>query len=251
MNYLQRAFYIVSLSSLFFSCALTKKHPHEREVASRSPSILHIGDSQTRGPFGKFIYQYLKEKSDNVNVYGVSSSSPRHWVAPTYEMNWLCKQNSRHNENATKSMKKNVCSIKKQTTNGFAEVLKRHSPDIVFFQFLGNSMQRSRKQILTSLKQLLSMLNKRQKCVFITSPPYYKDLVERNKLRGETHRHFLDGIGKRCRVVQGFHMPGYADRYDYFYTVKNGKTRGDGMHFNAKGAQAYMDYIVDQLSDFF
>lgn len=241
---------LLILIFLGLSCSRTDV---TRSTASEGMTLLHIGDSQTEGPFGKLLYHYLA-KRDQVHLYGVSGSSPYRWIAPVVDSNgensWLCQKKARYNDSSYKNriaMKEQVCSAGDQRVSPFGKLLDTHEPDIVFFQFLGNSMSRSRKEILRDVGALLKMLEDNTKCVFITSPPYHHSLKKRNVLRGKTHDHFLEAIGQRCQVIEGFNMAGFSDQDDYFYRVVDGKRRGDGMHFNAKGAAKYLEFVAAEL----
>ena len=248
-----------SLVVLFlFTYSCTQLSTKDKRLPSNGTvRILHIGDSQTKGPFGKLLFDHLSTRGNEVHVLGVSSSSPRHWASVKGERasNWLCKQTSRYNDSTYKShisMKDSLCLDRLPNESVFKKSLDSYRPDLVIFQFLGNSMGRSQKKIKKSIHALLNTLSDEQGCIFITSPPYYKDLVERNKKRAQTHSYFLDALSSfsdepRCDVIEGFKMPSFSSQSDYFYTIKNGKKRGDGMHFNKKGARRYLDYIIDYL----
>ncbi|MBK24637.1 MAG: hypothetical protein CME70_11635 [Halobacteriovorax sp.] len=228
----------ILLSLIFASCSQFKRAP------SSVSSVLYIGDSQSEGFLGGMVYKHLKESSkiEEVRLYGVGSSSPRHWGDERDSKNskWLCKRNGRKNDSSRVPMKNEVCL----STNGDSafKYLNRKKPQLVIFQFLGNSMGFNENYISKKVGNLLGALSDEQQCLFITSPPYYKDLIEKNKLRVETQEYFLKAIGSRCKVLKGVteeSLATYAhDRENYL---------GDRIHLSKKGASEFFKMILPLL----
>ncbi len=207
-------------------------------------SILYIGDSQSEGYLGGMVFEHLDKisKVKKINLYGVGSSSPRHWGDKRSSKNskWLCKRKGRKNSSSRVPMKGEICL----STNGESAFgyLNRDKPGLVIFQFLGNSMGFNQNYISEKVGNLLGALTDEQQCLFITSPPYYKDLVEKNKLRVETQEFFIGAIGSRCKVVKGVtkeSLQTYAhDRDNYL---------GDRIHLSKKGASEFFKMILPEL----
>lgn len=207
--------------------------------SAEKTNILFIGDSQTEGYLGEIVYNYLKKSPyvKNVNVYGVGSSSPRHWQQniTTKYSKWLQKRTARLNDGRYKmngAMKPNSNQSLFMTLN------QRHNPDLVVFQFLGNSMMMSKNFIINNVRGLLSQLKDSQECIYISSPPYYMDMPEKNQKRAETQEYFLEAIGSRCRVLKGINedsLRNFATKREYF--IK------DKIHLTRDGAQEFFKLV--------
>ena len=220
----------------FISCS------HKERGPSSIQSLLYIGDSQSEGYLGGMVYKHLSPNIRDLNVFGFGSSSPRHWwdEQTTNNSKWLCKRKGRHNLKGNIKIKGKAC-IGDEKSSAF-ENLNKNKPDFVVFQFLGNSMGFNKDYIHSKVKKLLDALDEKQQCLFITSPPYYKDLVEKNKLRVETQEFFIEAIGSRCKMVKGVTeetLNGYAfDRENYL---------GYRIHLSKKGAAAFFEMIKSSL----
>lgn len=137
-------------------------------------------------------------------------------------------------------MKKEICAGTKGESS--FSYLNSKKSDLVIFQFLGNSMGFNESYINKKVNLLLSELSQEQQCLFITSPPYYKDLVSKNELRATTQEFFIKAIGSRCRVVKGItehSLQNYAHQRDNYL--------GDRIHLSKKGAQEFFKLIVPEL----
>lgn len=225
------------LAFILFSCSSNKRVP------SSQSGLLFIGDSQTAGNLGKFSYEYLTTKFDSseLEVYGVGGSSPRHWSSDqkAKDGKWLCSQKGRVNGNINVSMKKNICSGPEEQM--IYSYLNRKKADFVVFQFLGNSMGFSQEFIKSNVDKLLSELGN-QDCLFITSPPYYYELSEKNKLRKTTEDYLIKAIDNRCIVYAGMtdeNLKVFAyDRENYL---------SDRIHLSLKGAQTFFEQFKSML----
>ncbi|MFT6068187.1 MAG: hypothetical protein ACJAT2_003763 [Bacteriovoracaceae bacterium] len=226
------------LVSLFLLVSCT----HKVRSPSSVKSLLYIGDSQSEGFLGEMIYQHLSPSIKDLNVFGFGSSSPRHWgdEQTTNNSKWLCKRKGRHNLKRSIPIKAFAC--KGDKSSSAFENLNSAKPDLVVFQFLGNSMGFSEKYIHSKVTKLLEALDDKQECLFITSPPYFKDLVEKNKLRVETQDYFVSAVGNRCKIIKGVSeetLNGYAfERENYL---------GDRIHLSKKGAAAFFEMIRPSL----
>ena len=225
---------IILILFVSFSCS-TK----ERTPASSYKSVLYIGDSQSAGHLGRYVFDHLSKTFDakDIQVYGIGSSSPRHWGDPGNTKNgeWICKRTGRFNTEFEIPLKDKICSENKDKS-AFHHVNK-NKPDLVIFQFLGNSMGFSGSYIKEKVKQLLDEIQG-QDCIFITSPPYYKDLEEKNKIRVETEKHFKDAIGERCQFVQGMSEENLAT-----FLLERDHYVGDKIHLSKKGAGVFFEQI--------
>lgn len=219
---------------VFYSCTST-----ERQPASAYKSVLYIGDSQSAGYLGRYVYDHLVESfdKDKIQVYGIGSSSPRHWGDPGTSKNgkWLCKRSGRFNTNFNIPLNERLCAGD-ENKSAF-HFVNRSKPDLVVFQFLGNSMGFNGAYIKKKVKQLLDEIEG-QDCIFITSPPYYKDLAEKNKLRIETEKHFKEAVGNRCQFVQGMSEENLAT-----FLLERDHYVGDKIHLSKKGAKVFFEQV--------
>jgi hypothetical protein len=212
-------------------------------IASANDSILYIGDSQSAGHLGPIIHSYLKEKNPNQNIklFGISSSSPRHWADNIDSKNgsWLCSKKGRFNDQFNISLEDKIC--KGEPTHSAFHYLNKDRPDYVIFQFLGNSIGFNENFINKKIKTLLAEL-KNQNCLFITSPPYYADLEDRNLIRLKTESFFIKAIGSRCEIVRGMtrtNMDKFSTRREYY--------GADKVHLTKLGADTFFQQIKLKL----
>ena len=208
-------------------------------TSSASESILYIGDSQSAGHLGSYVHSHLKEKNPHktIKVFGIASSSPRHWSDSIDSKNgsWLCQRKGRFNDQFNISLNKKICSG--QSDKSAFHYLNKERPDLVIFQFLGNSMGFNESYIHKKVKELLSEL-KNQSCLFITSPPYYVDLQERNILRLKTESYFIKAIGARCDIVKGMSQQNMDD-----FRHKRAYFAADKVHLSKLGAEVFFQQI--------
>jgi lysophospholipase L1-like esterase len=229
MNYLLTCFLVFSISS----CNIGSRSPSSR------PSVLYIGDSQSASYLGGIIHKHLLKNFEerDIYLYGVGSSSPRHWSATRNEKGgkWLCSRKGRFNGSKGIPLNEKICRGEKE--NMIYSYLNLKKPDYVIFQFLGNSMGFNGPYIKEKITKLLN-----QDCLFITSPPYFHELKDKNLLRKQTENYFLAAIKDRCRLVSGMtdeNLKGFAkDRDNYL---------GDKIHLSSKGADEFFKQIKPQL----
>ncbi|NCN42172.1 SGNH/GDSL hydrolase family protein [bacterium] len=206
--------------------------------------VLHIGDSQTDLDFGKKMYGFLTSiySKKEVQVLGVSSSSPRHWASRKGEGDavWLCSQFGRVGGRTKVRMQGELCD-RQEFASPFAEA-NRDTPKHVFFQFLGNSMWLTPKQIKKNVKLLLGHLKDTQKCFFMTSPPYHLSLGEKNELRLKTEEYVVQAVGGRCTVFRGMTLDQLAQ--------DNANYHSDLVHLNASGAEKFLEAIRPSVLNF-
>ena len=200
--------------------------------------ILFLGDSQSAGFLGRIIFDHLIEShsAENVNVYGVSASSPRHWGSPqkSWSGNWLCNRKGRHNTGFEIPLKSKICGADKNKSA--LEHLMSDATHVVF-QFLGNSTQLEEEMIKRHLQNLLKKIGKR-KCVFITSPPHFH-VASTNKRRKEVEDLFVKTIGDQCQVSRG--MSG-SEIAEFSKEIEN--YLKDRVHLSRKGAQRFFELKV-------
>jgi hypothetical protein len=201
-------------------------------------SVLWIGDSQTHFSLGEHVYPKLISKFglSEVSLYGVGGSSPRHWGQPrsiaSENFDWLCDQSrmGRVNEKGNILIESKICRGPGNITMpiGFSVMDKvNHSkPDLVVFQFLGNSMGLISEAIRRNVSQLLKSLDFRQECIFVSSPPFHKDLEDRNQLRAQTEMYLADAVGNRCKFIYGMRVATLMRYERSFYNE-------DKVHLNA------------------
>lgn len=219
------------------SCSSVNRTPASK------PSILYIGDSQTEGALGGIIHEHLLKSFNETEIfiYGIGSSSPRHWSATKNDKNgeWLCSRKGRFNGTTNISLSEKVCPLEDQSM--IFSHLNREKPEFVIFQFLGNSMGFNRAYISEKITRLLNDLGN-QDCLFITSPPYYYTLKDKNILRKETEDYFLEAIKDRCKVIRGM-----SDDNHKIFSKNRENYLNDLIHLSSTGATAFFKQINGYL----
>jgi hypothetical protein len=227
-------YFIFFILFISFGCSIVERMP-----ASNYKSVLYIGDSQSAGHLGRHIFDHLSKSFEDkdIQIYGVGSSSPRHWADPGMSKNgqWLCKRSGRFNTQFNIPLKDKICSENKEYSA--FQYINRKKPDLVIFQFLGNSMGFNGNYIKKKVKRLLEEIDG-QDCIFITSPPYYKELTEKNKLRVETERHFKNAVGERCQFIQGMSEENLSS-----FLLERDHYVGDKIHLSKQGARVFFEQL--------
>jgi len=198
-----KTLYCICSLLILTSCA---SQTQKRLPASSVSSVLYIGDSQSAGPLGALVYEHLQQNfhDDDIRLYGVGSSSPRHWASLLSSqdnrkyMKWLCSK-KRRGRIALKTkvfMQNTLCGG--SGDESVFSYLNQGQPDLVVFQFLGNSMKVQPLEIRNHIHNLLGQLGEGQKCLWITSPPYYRGangkFTKRNQKRVATEDVFVEAI---------------------------------------------------------
>jgi|GEM_PF-3165556 len=230
------------------SCSSTK----HRVPSSIYQTVLWIGDSQTHGNLGKLVYPLMTSKygESNIELYGVGSSSPRHWSqtrsANSEHFDWMCDQwrYGRINKSGNGPVKGTLCETAEGALipEGLSvfDHVNRSKPDLVVFQFLGNSMGWSQEAINQNVGNLLKSLDDRQECIFISSPPFLAELVEANVLRAQTELFLANAVGDRCHFVYGMQVASNMRDVRSFYN-------DDRIHLSPSGAEHFYNLIKNQL----
>jgi hypothetical protein len=253
------------ITTLFIITVITACTGLNREPSSvnENSTILYIGDSQSAGFLGGLVFHELSNrfKEEHINVYGVGSSSPRHWADSIKGKSgkWLCdsKRRGRFNKNYQIDLKSRICNVK--GNESIYGSLNSKKPDYVVFQFLGNSMNQSNKSIDRNIKSLLGNLGN-QECLFVTSPPFYHgdvnpnktnlskvekkyiSLIEKNKHRLVTENRIINAVDGRCTIVRG--MIG-NDMIKFSHDREN--YAGDAIHLSRKGAANFLKHFKNSL----
>jgi hypothetical protein len=223
-------------------------------VSERSPdaqttimgeNVLYIGDSISAGPLGLLVYNHLSEKvgaDGKVNLYGIVSSSPRHWAPSkkTSGAKWLCKQKGRKNKIYPTNVSKDVCP-KRRKDSPISHLVKHNDPSLVIFQFLGNSMGMSESAINRNIQSLLDQ-TPQARCIFITSAPYHDSINHLNEKRLETANNFIKAINGRCEVFNGM-----SSERLHGFRKQRGHYAGDKKHLSSAGAKAFFEELKELL----
>ena len=212
--------------------------PHFQE------SVLFIGDSQTEGYLGEMTYDFLMDdkRVGKIALYGVGSSSPRHWADARGSKNseWLCQRKARYNNQLRVNLTQNLCPPNKE--GSIFQHLNEKKPELVVFQFLGNSMGFSESYINDKVQMLFAKMEDHQRCLFITSPPYYKELVEKNKLRLKTQDYIAKAAGSRCKIILGYTNTSYPK-----FAMERDNYLSDRIHLSKKGALLFFNMFKEYL----
>lgn len=210
--------------------------------SAMASSVLFLGDSQSHGPFGRHMYKFFLENAslENVHVYGVGSSSPRHWISSKEQRDgkWLCKRKGRFNSSQSASIKKHICKKSKPRESAFKYLVRTTSPNWVVFQFLGNSTGFSKEFIQKRLKEVMQALPEKSRCAFITSPPHYISKEKANVKRERVQGYFAEVISERCLFIPGVTqetLQGFAANSKNFWP--------DKMHMSELGAKRFFEYV--------
>ena len=221
-----------------FSCSMG-----QRQTASENKEVLFVGDSQTAGSLGELVHDHLKNHlpAESFEVYGVGSSSPRHWgkERKSKDGQWLCKRTGRYNASYEIPLKRKLCSGTEDQS--IFSHINRFRSNLVVFQFLGNSVGFSESQINKNINELLNSLGN-QDCLFITSPPHYFELEEKNKVRHETENYFIKAIGSRCKVIRGM-----SEENLKVFQYQRNYYLNDKIHLSQAGAQAFFEQFKNSL----
>jgi lysophospholipase L1-like esterase len=236
---------LILIITSFSSCSSLKSRGPTSENIHSGEKILYIGDSISAGPLGSLIYEHLSARvgeKGSVNLYGVVSSSPRHW-APAKKSKgakWLCKQKGRKNSKYPTSVTKDICP-RRRSVSPIRHLAKKNEPTLVIFQFLGNSMGMSESSIKRNVTSLIDQVPG-AKCIFITSPPYHQSINSQNTKRLQTANRFLKAVDNRCEVFNGMakeRLEKFRENRDYY--------AGDKKHLSKKGAAVFFNELKELL----
>jgi lysophospholipase L1-like esterase len=221
-----------------------------------------------------------------VTQLAVSGSSPHHWSAlagdPQFSrvdsswQSWILGQLMKKNETNHRSQVLSSRSnpfyrlTREENSSLIEAVVKEINPQLVVFQFLGNSvgfyeqslsLSSSRQEpylnntIKRHLENLLAVtLNPHhpRKCLFITSSPLeIKNSTQnrKNQRRQETQNlmeNYIRQINPSCEIIKGISEDSIA--------LISGNSRhfvGDGVHLSRLGAQVFVDYLTPSLCESF
>lgn len=233
---------LIYLLIILTSCTHTIRQPSS-ENSLEGQRILYIGDSFSAGYLGGYVYEHLKQKvgtNGDVNLYGVVSSSPRHWapVKNSQGAKWLCRQEGRKNASYPTNVKKSICP-KRRKNSPISHLMQAHNPHTVIFQFLGNSMGMSERGIINNVTNLIDQIDG-AKCYFILSPPYHQSIDSQNAKRKLTSERFIKAIAGRCEIYNGMdeaNLPQFKAERDHY--------AGDKKHLSRTGARVFFNDLKD------
>ncbi len=209
-------------------------------------SLLYIGDSQTAGFLGQMVFDKVSSvlKPEDIRVYGVSSSSPRHWAGSPNSKSgaWLCRQKGRINDQRGTKLRSRICNNTDQNLPIFTHI-NSLKPKYVVFQFLGNSVNFDKAFVQRKVTSLLRNLDN-QKCLFITSPPHYFEREKSNKARVLTENYIAEAVGSRCLFSKGM----TKENLEVFSKNRSFYAR-DKIHLTRAGATEFMSQIESSLDE--
>ena len=235
---------LITLTLIVSCSSAIKRRPTSNSIKT-AERILYIGDSISAGPLGGLIYRHLKSRvgdEGSVKLYGVVSSSPRHWapVKKSKGAKWLCKQKGRRNNTYPTSVSKDICP-KRRKHSPLTHLMKKNDPTLVIFQFLGNSMGMSEASIAKNVTSLIDQ-SSQARCIFITSPPYHQSIDSQNEKRFNTAQRFLKAISSHCEIFNGMSL----NRLENFKKNRD-HYAGDKKHLSQKGAMVFFEELKSLL----
>ncbi len=255
MEFTYRNFLIllVTIATIFTQHSIAENASPLRDPASgaclscKRKTLLHIGDSQTEGYFGEYLYKFLSKKlgGSGLAIVGVGSSSPRHWAQPlnTEYPKWLCSRTGRVNGHSHVSMHDTAC-MGTSNQSAFSILNQGHEASFVIFQFLGNSEQFKKSFIEKQIKSLTASLGKNQKCLFIITQPSHESLKEKNKRRLQIRDYIVSAAQKRCKIFDGMskkYIDSFSKRKDFY--------QNDLIHLSPLGAKTFVEYLEPALNE--
>jgi hypothetical protein len=257
---------ILLLLSLSFSSMLNAK------------SVLYFGDSQSYGAMGTMMAQDLEKGDelchiiqseeqdegsiDQVTLLAVVGSSPNHWgdaSLATGGGKWLCEQTMKQYETGKDVLRavgtKYCQAARNQNISVVEAAIQLVNPDLVVFQFLGNSAwfyQRAQqlpaeqreaylqKTIKAHLQSILEPVGERQ-CLFISSNPTHiskgGSIIERRNLQ-EVFKRYVALIKPECQFLEG-----NTEESVRLLSHDPANYAADKVHMSAKGGRIFVDYI--------
>lgn len=239
---------------------------------AHAKSILYLGDSQSYGAMGTMMAEDFEKGTslclehqapeDEVTLLAVVGSSPRHWGDTQKRPgmgDWLCKQKMKQYQTGKRTVHtvdNPFCdeSIRNKTSV-LAAAINQINPDMVVFQFLGNSswiytqaMQLPADQreaylertIKTYLASVLEPVGNRE-CLFMTSNPVHISKLQAIKQRQQLQaifKRYIAEINPNCQFLAG-----NTDASVALISHNATHFQRDKVHLTAKGGRVFVDYI--------
>ena len=215
----------------------TKKTSKPSAPDAPPPSILMIGDSLSVGKFGEVIQMHLALKH-RVAAYASCGSSPEHWLAGEPDFVTKCGYRQRTNDSDIFTDWVNGRPPRPTRTPKLADLVRKHKPTILVVQLGTNWMDRnlSDEQMNEYLSRLVEEARRGtvEKIVWIAPP----DSSRLRKTQGRIHQ-----ILRRAATRKNFDI---IDSRNVTHYV-NGKTGGDGIHYNSESSEAWAHAIQRDL----
>ncbi|MEO0336728.1 MAG: SGNH/GDSL hydrolase family protein, partial [Pseudomonadota bacterium] len=226
--------------------------------------VLLIGDSQSEGNYGTFLRELLNDLSagpgacdgvasqaNNVSLYAVGSSSPRHWVDtgrnPDFA-GWFCtsSRQMRMHLPAQRTQSIPTSRICQEGRSPFQNLIQQTDPDVVVMTFGVNSIG-FRGTVRERVKTMLGQIPPDKPCLFIASPPSVlpnhqatEDQIAQ-ALREFNAERRSQGLGT-CGFVPGRS----ATNVNRFEANRNTYLTRDGYHLRDAGARYFAGYVASE-----
>ena len=189
--------------------------------------VLHIGDSQSVGTFGRTIYEGFLDTQGEGAVLSIAScgSTARHWLSGNATR---CGYVQRGELTMTKAARdrRNRRRRRSHATPVFETLAQRFHPDIVVVQLGGNYMGRTERFLRETVDRLAQqVVDSGARCVWVGPSDARRDNAGGRGLSRDEVADLLPGIlGDRCQFID-------SRRYTSYPT--NG---GDGVHLDSLGS---------------
>lgn len=228
-------------------------------------NILQVGDSHTEGHYGTFMKQFLENpgsvcdvpsQNNQVSLYGLGSSSPRHWGDSRRrngEGAWFCSRSQvRQHITGQSSRTIPASDICQQGKSPFASVYDSTNPDLVVFTFSHNSMflRNNQRALNTYIHRQLDILSNDTECIYITDPPAPR--FDRNHVEGiedafvrsiqEWNQERASQGKTTCAIVEG--MTAHTETQ---FNAHRNYLKSDRWHLTETGAQFFANDVGQRI----
>lgn len=212
----------------------------------KTARVLVVGDSLTVGPFGTRMQQWLHANlgANRVFIYGSCGSSPEHWLAanPTF----VTPCGYRETTPQTNRLETHQAGRKPSpvATPKVESLIAKHRPDVVIVQLGTNHLDTLTKKGRTAIPELEAIYDRFARAlrgpgstvrmvIWITPPDStkYPSWVEKEMNRiiaANNNKHRYGTIVSQTTYI-------------------NGVTGSDGVHYNDKGAELWINPILGRI----
>ena len=229
--------FLVGIGSFVLVASGKQKSSGKAVPEGPPPSILMVGDSLSVGKFGEVVQVHLAQKYP-VAAYASCGSSPEHWI--TGEQDFITKCGYRQHTVDSDVFRDftNGKPPRPTLTPKLARLVSKHKPTILIVQLGTNWMDRnlSDAQMNDYLDRFVREARRGgvQEIIWIAPP----DSSRLRKTQGRVH-----GVIRQAARRDGFQVIDSREVTRYV----QGKTGGDGIHYNSEASEAWARRIQGDL----
>ncbi|NQZ00495.1 MAG: SGNH/GDSL hydrolase family protein [Bdellovibrionales bacterium] len=227
--------------------------------------VLLLGDSQTEGQYGTYLRNLLSDLSrgpgacegitsqtNDVSLYAVGSSSPRHWNDTGRRDgrgSWFCSSSRRMRMHLPGQSSQEVRANRlcEDGRSPFQGLIRQTDPDVVVMTFGVNSIG-FRSTVRERVETMLSQLPPNMPCLFVASPP---SVLGNHQATEDQIAQALQNFNA-TRTANGQEtcafIPGRtATNVNRFEANRGRYLAGDGYHLQEEGAQYFANYVASEI----